>query len=162
MEIERKFLLIAEPQGLFKAPKHSIRQGYLLTTPEREIRVRMRDGDCFLTVKDGSGLERGETELEISQIQFDILWPLTRGRRIQKTRYLVPWDGLTVEVDIYEGDLAPLRIAEVEFETREQSESFIKPPFLGAEVTGRTEYSNASLASRSRTGSDEAVADVPY
>lgn len=152
MEIERKFLLAAEPQGLFSAPSHRIRQGYLLTTSEREIRVRMKDRGYFLTIKDGSGLERSETELAISRIQFDILWPLTHGRRLQKTRYLVPWDRLTVEVDIYEGDLAPLRIAEVEFESREQSESFIKPPFLGAEVTGRTEYSNASLASVGRAG----------
>jgi len=152
MEIERKFLLIAEPPGLSGAPRHYIKQGYLVATAGREIRLRMRDDEYFLTVKDGSGLERSETELAISKSQFDTLWPLTRGHRIKKTRYLVPWEGLTVEVDVYEDDLAPLRIAEVEFASREQSQSFIKPPFLGTEVTGRREYSNAHLASTGLTG----------
>ncbi|HWL54601.1 MAG TPA: adenylate cyclase [Chthoniobacteraceae bacterium] len=146
MEIERKFLLVGEPPGLFQAPSHHIRQGYLVTTPQREVRLRRRDDDCFLTVKDGSGLERSETEVSLAQAQFDLLWPLTSGRRVEKIRYLLPWEGLTVEVDIYEGDLAPLRVAEVEFGSREQSERFVKPPFFGAEVTGRREYSNAWLA----------------
>lgn len=153
MEIERKFLLETEPEGLHEAPRYHIRQGYLATTPEREIRLRRRGEDCFLTVKEGAGLERSETEVAITEAQFDLLWPLTSGRRIEKTRYLFPWhDGLTVEIDIYEGNLAPLCIAEVEFESREHSECFIKPPFLGAEVTGRREYGNAHLASAGWSG----------
>lgn len=147
MEIERKFLLEAEPEGLSDAPRHHIQQGYLVTTPEREVRLRRRGDDCFLTVKDGSGLVRSETEVEITQTQFDLLWPLTSGRRIEKTRYLLPWQGVTLEIDLYGGDLAPLRIAEVEFESREQSERFAVPPFFGEEVTGRREYGNAHLAS---------------
>lgn len=146
MEIERKFLLKETPEGLESARKYAIRQGYLVSTDSREIRVRMKGTDCFLTVKDGRGLERAETEIRISQVQFDQLWPLTEGQRIQKTRYLLPWNKLTIEVDVYDAPLAPLRVAEVEFESREACEKFVKPGFLGQEVTGQKEYSNVYLA----------------
>ncbi len=146
MEIERKFLLKETPEGFESARKYAIRQGYLVSTDFREIRVRMKGTDCFLTIKDGRGLERAETEISISQAQFDQLWPLTEGQRIQKTRYLLPWKELTIEVDVYDAPLAPLRVAEVEFESREACEKFVKPGFLGQEVTGQKEYSNVYLA----------------
>jgi adenylate cyclase len=147
VEIERKFLLAEDPPGLINARQHVIRQGYLSIGSTREIRLRLKDRECFLTVKDGSGLERGETEISMDRSQFDLLWPLTDGCRIEKVRHVLPWNGFAIEVDIYEGALAPLRVAEVEFANRAQSEKFVKPSFLGLEVTGQTKYSNACLAS---------------
>lgn len=163
MEIERKFLLASEPPGLFKARRSEIRQGYLLSTSRREVRIRARDKEFFLTVKDGSGLVRGETETAIPAAQFEALWPLTEGARLEKTRYELPWNNLSLEVDIYSGNLAPLRVVEIEFINKAQSEEFIKPSFLGAEVTGRGEYSNAQLASLGLpTRSDGQIGCVPF
>lgn len=147
-EIERKFLLAEEPPGLANARKFAIQQGYLTNGSKREIRIRRRNKDCFFTVKDGAGLNRGETEIPITPAQFDLLWPLTAGRRVEKVRHLIPWTNLTVEVDVYNGALASLRVAEIEFSSEAESETFTKPSFLGPEITGRPEYSNASLASQ--------------
>jgi 8-oxo-dGTP pyrophosphatase MutT (NUDIX family) len=77
---------------------------------------------------------------------------LTAGCRVEKSRYILPWQDLNVEVDIYDGALDSLRVAEIEFATQEDSETFVKPPFLGPEVTGRPEYSNASLAAHGLPG----------
>jgi len=100
----------------------------------------------FLTVKDGKGLSRREVETSISERQFDILWPLTEGRRVSKTRYILPHHGLRIEIDRYADDLHPLCVAEVEFASAAASRKFEKPGFFGKEVTGQIEYSNASLA----------------
>lgn len=163
IEIERKFLLLEEPPGFVNARADAIKQGYLALGTRREIRLRLRGSSCFLTVKDGSGLERGETEVSIPRAEFDRLWPLTKDCRIEKTRYVLPWNNLSIEMDIYEGSLAPLRVAEIEFANLAQSEAFVKPAFLGQEVTGRAEYSNAQLATSGLpTRADGQIGCVPF
>src|SRR6185437_12757190 len=100
------------------------------------------------TVKRGRGLDRGEVEVAISAEAFDALWPLTEGRRIEKTRYELPHGDATIEVDEFGGQLEGLLVAEVEFDSREASELFEGPDWLGREVTDDPAYSNRTLAER--------------
>jgi CYTH domain-containing protein len=147
-EIERKFLLRRLPPGIEQLPATRIRQGYLMQDDAREIRLRQAGDDFFLTVKDGAGLSRGEVEIPITREQFAALWPLTEGRRIEKTRAIIPHGAWRIEVDRYSGALAPLCVAEVEFASVAESEAFEPPDFFGEEITGRVEYRNARLAMR--------------
>jgi len=78
--------------------------------------------------------------------QFEALWPLTEGRRLRKRRHLLPDDGVEVEVDVYEGELEGLIVAEIEFDSEEQARGFEPPPWLGDEVTGDERFLNESLA----------------
>jgi CYTH domain-containing protein len=150
-EIEKKYLLAREPSGFENLPRKIIRQGYLAITPSRQIRVRAivePDGKelYFFAVKDEGGSERIETEFEISRDQFDALWPLTQGLRIEKERrYLADAEGV-FEIDLYLGRHAGLCIVEREFHSREEAEQFSPPDWIGAEVTGRREFSNTALA----------------
>jgi adenylate cyclase len=146
LEIERKFLISCLPSNLDENGRSEILQGYLVQDSTQEVRVRLKDDRCYLTVKKGTGLTRGEVELPISRNDFDAMWPFTEGRRLEKTRYAHPHEGLTIEIDVYRGDLAPLQIAEVEFPSVETSRVFEPPEYFGSEVTGIPEYSNASLA----------------
>ena len=143
-EIERKFLVKSLPAEM-RGATHML-QGYLAHDEHMEVRIRQYGAEHFLTVKEGSGLKRRETEVEISPRQFQELWPCTEGRRLEKIRSLVDHLGLQVEVDRYLGDLAPLIVAEVEFSSVEHSESFQKPDYLGQEVTEMEAYKNRSLA----------------
>ena len=69
------------------------------------------------------------------------------GIIISKKRYLIPLTGrLTIELDIFEGDLAPLKLAEVEFETKEEAESFLPPKWFGKDVTFSSDYHNSTLS----------------
>lgn len=145
-EIERKFLLSEAPAWLGECESAEIEQGYLAIAPDAEVRVRRRGGELTLTAKRGRGKVREEAEIEITADQFDELWPLTDGRRLRKTRHLVKTGGGTIEVDVYGGDLDGLAIGEVEFDSELSSRGFEPPPWLGAEVTGRDEYANESLA----------------
>jgi len=145
-EIERKFLVRRLPPGFELLPAIRVRQGYLTPDGAREVRLREAGNDFFLTVKDGTGLSREEVEIPITHEQFATLWPLTEGRRVEKTRTVQPHDGLRIEIDRYTGALAPLCVAEVEFASVAESEAFVPPDFFGEEVTGRPEYRNARLA----------------
>jgi CYTH domain-containing protein/CHAD domain-containing protein len=146
-EIERKFLLEQLPAELEESPAADIEQGYLAVTKSAEVRVR-RHGEAFsLTLKRGAGEEREEIEIELDRRQFVSLWEATEGSRLTKRRYLVSLgDRLSAEVDVYFGSLAGLRVAEVEFPSREAAASFQPPAWFGREVTGDRRYANQVLA----------------
>ena len=148
MEIERKFLVDEPPSDLREHPSSALEQGYLAIHADgTEARIRRRDGAEILTVKSGGGLVRVEEELPIDDTVFERLWPLTEGRRVVKTRYLIPLgDGLTAEVDVYEGALDGLLTAEVEFPDEADARAFTPPPWIGTEVTGDERFKNQRLA----------------
>ena len=144
IEIERKFLVRSLPAHMPDGIR--ILQGYLAYDEQMEVRIRQYGDSCYLTVKEGAGLRRRETEIEISPEQFHTLWPATEGRRLEKVRSLVDYGAFQVEVDRYAGELEPLLVAEVEFTSVEESETFTKPDYLGREVTGEEHYKNLALA----------------
>jgi adenylate cyclase len=155
VEIERKFLPHRLPDGLPEGQR--IEQGYLAVAPDGvEVRVRRRAGRSTLTVKSGPAQVRTEEELEIEDRRFESLWPLTEGRRIDKVRHVVPLgEGLEAELDVYSEPHAGLLVAEVEFPTREASDRFAPPAWLGREVTGDARYANQSLALQGAPGAQE-------
>jgi len=149
VEIERKWLASDPPRKqLDKAPKDHIAQGYLAVggDDEPEVRVRRRGKKTLLTVKSGGDLVRVEEEIAIEPRAFENLWPLTEGRRVEKTRHLIPCDGHTLEVDVFDGDLAGLVLVEVEFASLAESIGFQPPKWLGDEVTEDGRYKNKRLA----------------
>src|SRR3954447_8366073 len=147
-EIERKFLVAQPPHGLKDYPRKKIRQGYVAVTEGgTEVRVRKEGQRHVLTIKEGHGQDRGETEIEIRRAHFAALWPLTRGRRLEKVRYRVHQGDQTIEVDVYRRKLKGLTIAEVEFDDDSAALDFHPPEWFGPEVTGDENYSNQDLAS---------------
>lgn len=145
-EIERKFLLERLPENIEQHPHNIIRQGYITTDSSNEIRVRAIGNKHFLTVKQGTGLSRTEVEIRISEEQFEALWGLTANKRIEKIRYNMQMPDALIEIDVYADALAPLKVAEVEFNSVEESREFKFPAFFGHEVTDDKAYKNAALA----------------
>jgi CYTH domain-containing protein len=147
VEIERKFVLPAAPPDLGRHPSERIEQGYLAVADDGvEVRVRRRGDAAEMTVKSGPAHVRVEEEISLSPARFAVLWPLTEGRRLTKTRHRVPLADLVAEVDVYDGLLAGLVVAEVEFGSLEASSRFAPPDWFGSEVTGDPRYANQSLA----------------
>ncbi len=146
-EIERKFLVHDLPVDYESYPSEEIEQGYIVVEGPAEVRVRRRAGRTLLTVKSGSGRVRVEEEFAIDARRFASLWPLSDGRRVQKTRYRLPASNdLTIELDVYSGALAGLTVAEVEFSSEEQSDEFDPPDWFGRELTDDHRYANRTLA----------------
>jgi adenylate cyclase len=146
-EIERKFLVSAVPADAGEGTP--VVQGYLpLAIDDIEVRVRRYGETPLLTVKGGQGVTRSEWEGQIGDDLFEALWPLTEGRRIEKTRYRVQDGDATIEVDEYRGRLAGLLVAEVEFDSQQAGERFDPPDWIGREVSGDPAYTNRALAER--------------
>ena len=150
IERERKFLVEALPPRLFRYPDELIEQGYLAVTKRHddftEVRLRRVSKRYVLTVKKGRGKSRLEAEVPIAADSAERLWPLTRGRRIKKVRYNVPYRGLTIELDVYRGNAKGLAVAEVEFKSADELKRFDPPSWFGREVTGRRKFTNSRLA----------------
>ncbi len=151
VEIERKFLVRDIPEGLDAVVYQEISQGYIAISQESVFRLRhVKEGEhqmWFLTVKSGTGIEHPETEVILSRDQFEKLWPLTEGKRLTKCRYMIPIEsGATAQLDIYAGNLAELATVEVEFASLNDAHDFIPPDWFGREVSGQSEYTNASLS----------------
>ena len=147
-EIERKFLVREVPPGVARHRAEPIAQGYLAIADDGvETRIRRRGEVTTLTVKSGPAMVRVEEEIPIEPERFDALWPLTEGRRLEKVRHYVPLEGgLTVELDVYAGELEGLVTAEIEFPDEAAARAFPAPPWLGEEVTGDKAYANQRLA----------------
>ena len=153
VEIERKFLVGELPGDLGRYESDHIDQGYVAIGDDGvEVRVRRRGDDMTLTIKSGPGMTRTEEEVAIDARRFESLWPLTEGRRVNKTRHLIPLGGdLTAELDVYSGAHDGLLTAEIEFPSVEASEAFEPPAWLGREVTGDGDYANQALALKGRS-----------
>ena len=146
-EIERKFLVNNFPVDLVQhSESQRVNQGYLFHEKHAELRVRQKGNRFFLTKKSGSGLVRDEEELEISEEVFNLLWPFTHGKRINKVRYSIDIEGKTVEIDDFSGDLEPLTILEVEFNSEQLAHAYTPPKFVEREITEDSRYKNANLA----------------
>ncbi|HKP05227.1 MAG TPA: CYTH domain-containing protein [Chthoniobacterales bacterium] len=147
-EIERKFLVRELPRDLTSHRHTEISQGYLVSLDDG-LQVRLRkSGDLYsLTFKRGTGNVREEREVELTVAQFEALWPATEGKRLEKTRYEVPFGDRVVEIDLYHGRHEGLVVAEVEFDDEDSALNFSRPDWLGDDVTGDPRYSNQLLAS---------------
>lgn len=147
VEIERKFLVKDEVYKKLAVDKILYRQGYLNTSTQNVVRVRVTDHKAFITIKGKTqGITRAEFEYEIPVIDAnDMLQSLCEGVIVEKYRYRVPSvNGLFWEVDEFVGDNYGLVIAEIELQA--ENSSFDKPHWLGEEVSGDERFYNAYLS----------------
>ena len=143
-EIERKFLV---NRDLFKPTSEGdyIAQGYLSSTPERTVRVRIKNNRGYLTVKGkNTGISRIEFEYEIPANDAKELLTLCEPSIIIKRRYNINVNGSKWEVDVFEGDNEGLIVAEIELSS--EDELFSKPNWIGEEVSSDVRYYNSHLS----------------
>lgn len=147
MEIERKYLIHHLPEHLSEYPHRTIEQGYLCTEPV--VRVRRDGNDHVLTYKSKGFLAREEYNLPLTKESYEHLITKCEGQIITKERYCLPLtDTLTIELDVFAGNLSPLILAEVEFPTLEVANAFIPPEWFGEDVTHLPDYQNSTLSKK--------------
>lgn len=149
IEIERKFLVTSTAFLDDYTRCNRIVQGYLSSSPERTVRVRIKGEQGFLTIKgksNESGLSRYEWEKEIPIEEAEQLLLLCEKGVIDKTRYEVIVGTHLFEVDVFVGDNDGLIIAEVELNS--EDETFEKLNWLGEEVTNDIRYYNSYLSKK--------------
>ncbi|MCH5194692.1 MAG: hypothetical protein J1F11_12085 [Oscillospiraceae bacterium] len=149
LEIERRWL-VKVPDNIGDFSYHSIEQAYLSPESGFQGRIRRLDDKFIYTEKarTGSSAVRIENEREITETEYLSLKDKTILNTIRKRRYIIPYGGLTFELDVFENTADPgfgLMEAELESET----DSADIPGFVEIiqEVTDDPYYTNRNLAS---------------
>ncbi|MCR5701432.1 MAG: CYTH domain-containing protein [Lachnospiraceae bacterium] len=147
MEIERKYLVSEKdlPVDLESYDSHELEQAYIITNPV--LRVRKKDDKYILTYKGEGFMKREEHEFPLNEEAYKTLLGKADGMVISKTRYLIPEkNNLTIELDVFHGELNGLYLAEVEFENEESANSYVAPDWFGRDVTDEGTYHNSTLS----------------
>ena len=143
MEIERKFL-VGELPCLDGVKSSEIVQGYVSFSPE--IRVRKLDDKYYRTEKGEGMVMREENEWEIDKETAEKMFSQVKTNLIEKTRYYIPYNKYTIELDIYKGIFKGLIVAEVEFSSLEEANDFAPPEWFLEDISEKREYRNKILA----------------
>ncbi|MGN0674910.1 MAG: hypothetical protein ACI4KG_04120 [Oscillospiraceae bacterium] len=149
LEIERRWL-VKIPENIGEFESHYIEQAYLAPEKGFQGRIRRWDDKFIYTEKarTGSSMTRIENEKEITETEYAELLKHTILNVIKKRRYIIPYDGLRFELDIFENTVeSGYAIMEAEL-TDEKSEVKL-PDFVEIirEVTEDSYYTNRNFAS---------------
>jgi adenylate cyclase len=146
IEIEHKFLLGNDNWRHEVDKSVHFKQGYLSSVATSSIRVRISDNQAWLNIKSATiGTQRSEYEYEIPQSDAnEILDKLCHKPLIEKIRHYINVGNHLWEIDEFKGDNEGLIVAEIELSDINQK--FIKPQWLGKEVTHDLRYYNNNLA----------------
>lgn len=134
IEIERKFLLASDGWRARVRSSERIRDGLLSSQEDKKVRVRIIGARATLTVKTGRvcGV-REEFEYPIPLADAERLMSLCGSDVLEKVRHYVEHAAVLWEIDLYEGLLSGVALAEVELESRGQVLDL--PDWIGREVT---------------------------
>ena len=146
-EIERKFLVVSDDWKALAESSSLLRQGYLSSNAKATVRVRTWDDR--IAQADAQGRGAGHVAGGVRVRNSDVgcarrLLAMAEPHVLEKRRHLVPFGGLTWEIDVFEGRHAGLVIAEVELDSEDQQVEL--PDWVGNEVTDDDRYYNASLS----------------
>lgn len=145
-EIERKFLVTGEFKHLATCSTYIV-QGYLYSSPEKSVRIRIKGDKGYVTIKSSiqnTDITRNEWEYEIPASEANEMLRICEPGAIEKTRYIVNHGNLVIEIDEFYGANEGLLLAEIELPN--ESQQFDIPSFLGEEVTGDPRYYNSELS----------------
>ena len=143
-EIERKFLVADQGWQIEAVRSERLRDGLIAAEDGRKARVRFYDDRATLCIKGRrDGLSRDEFEYPIPAQDAEEMLASHCENLVEKTRHYVPAGPLVWTVDVYEGLLAGIIIAEVELPAIDTPLPL--PPWVGREVTGLQEYRKVNM-----------------
>jgi adenylate cyclase len=157
LEIERKFLVADDNWSNSIIRRVHIRDGLLCSDNDRKVRVRILDNSATITVKSHRvGVVRAEFEYAIPLSDAEeMIRSLPHDRILEKWRHLVPYEGLNWEIDVYEGILQGVVVAEIEMKTETQMLRI--PPWIGREVTGDPKYRKLNMVAERMATIDKTI-----
>jgi len=151
IERERRFLLDAFPTDAQVVRIREITDRYIKGT---RLRLRRQvDGDGQITFKltqkvpaPGPGSQQGFiTNMYLTEDEFRIVAQLP-AKELKKRRYSVPPFG----IDVFEGELQGLVLAEIEFASTFEADAFPIPSFAIRDVSGDERFTGGRLVYASR------------
>ena len=144
-EIEYKFLVDDKKWSeIEKTSPSLIVQGFITKSKESTVRIRIKNEAAFLTIKGKTvGITRSEFEYEIPVSDAEQMLLEFTEKKIRKKRFIIPFKGHNWEVDVFEGHLSGLILAELEVQS--ENEKFELPNWVTKNVSEDERYYNAVL-----------------
>jgi CYTH domain-containing protein len=154
VERERRFLLRELPPGLKLSDAHAqITDNYITGTRLRLRKVRVpatNEWTLKLTQKHAPQPPDFSrtliTNLYLNEREYETL-SVFEANELRKNRYPYEHEGRKYSVDVFLGDLRGLILAETDFDTDEEMDSFALPPFAARDVTREEMFTGARLVS---------------
>lgn len=152
VERERRFLLRDLPHGLKLSDPHAqITDNYVTGTRLRLRKVRdprTNEWTLKLTQKHASAPPDFSrtliTNIYLNQYEYEVL-SVFEGNELRKNRYPYEHEGRLYSVDVFLGALRGLLLAETDFDTDEEMDSFHAPSFALLDVTREETFTGARL-----------------
>ena len=147
IEIERKFLLKNSNWRTQVFESRRIAQGYLTeNSGASSVRVRLDGESANLNIKSRElAISRQEYEYPVPVSDAQIMLETLCDQVLEKTRYLVDYEGSIWEIDEFSGENAGLVVAEIELQS--EDEVFALADWLGEEGSTDVRYYNVNLIS---------------
>ena len=166
VELELTYLARELPEGLAGSPSKIITDVYF---PEQLAHPTLRlrqNGDSYEMTKKviAEGTDSShqlEHTIKLDQAEFDAL-AHAPGKRVTKRRYYYPYQGLTAEIDVFEGGLKGLVEVDFEFTDRDTQLAFKMPDFCLADVTQEAFAAGGMLAGKSYKDIEKHLAKYGY
>ena len=142
-EIERKFL-VKIFSVIEECKFDQIQQSYLFNELNKSLRLRIKNDLAYITIKGNQiGITRDEFEYQIPKEEALEIIERFNLKVLSKKRYYLNYGSLTWEIDVFEGSLNGLVVAEIEIPS--ENHEFEIPSWVGEEVTHDPSYLNAEL-----------------
>ena len=150
LEIERKFLVANDGWKNSVSRRVRIRDGLIANNNGHKARVRIADDTATIAIKSRKrGLVRAEFEYAIPYSDAEqILRIMCDGNVLNKVRHFVPYASDTWQIDVYEGLLDGIVLAEIELTDADQKLTI--PDWIGAEVSFDPRYRKINMVSAAR------------
>lgn len=144
LELEKTYLIKDIPSWLCSLPYKDLLDIYVpLESDHAHLRIR-KHGEKMVIMKkeltrpgDLSSME--ETVIPLTAQEFAVFQGIP-GKRIHKHRYYLPYQWLTIEIDVFQDELLWLIMADVEFPNEAIKQSFLMPDFCLCEVTQEVRF----------------------
>jgi CYTH domain-containing protein len=152
LELERRFLLHEVPPGLDLADGWRIVDRYVDGTRLRLRRMERLDGSesVYKLAKKELPVDGDFSRVRITNIYLAaeeyLLLERLPAHELVKRRYKLRDGAGVYSVDVFDGDLAGLVLAETGFETEEELDAHVAPAFAAADVSRDERYTGAALA----------------
>jgi adenylate cyclase len=146
IEIERKFLVINDSWRKDFETKMLLRQGYISTSENCVVRIRISDSEAWLTIKGANvNITRSEFEYCIPIVDAqEMLDKFAGDNVIEKIRYFIDYHGNEWIIDEFAGLNKGLVLAEIELDS--EHSCYDVPSWAGKDVTDDYRYCNSSLS----------------
>ena len=145
LEIERKFLIANDRWKTSIVRSIRIRDGLIASDKGNKARVRIANGLATIALKSrrrGSVRTEFEYAIPIADAE-EMLRTMCEGNVLDKVRHLVSHASDTWEVDVYEGLLDGIVLAEIELTDADQKLTL--PDWIGGEVTADPRYKKINM-----------------